>query len=158
VIRLLVALLTAAAIAVPAALSKAPVEPGAPCPTGGALVVYVVSEGVAYRDNLVIAPDGRAALCWGRAKPGAVTGRTTFTVEHRTLLVLETQLDAIDVEHLGPPPAHWPPCCLRRATALVYKGFGIPFGGRPRATAGARSLERAEAILARIIDRHGPEL
>src|SRR5262245_10029310 len=140
-------------------MSKTPVEPThAPCPTGGALVVYYVSEGVAYKDNLVIAPDGRAALCWGRARPGAVTGRTTFTVTQPTLKVLETQLDGIAVEHPGPPPAQWPPCCLKRATVLVYQGFGIPFHGRPRTTAGVQSLHRAQAILERLIDGHGPEL
>jgi hypothetical protein len=149
----------AAAVAVPSAMSRAPVEPSrAPCPTGGALVVYYVNQGVAYKDNLVIEPDGRAALCWGRARPGAVTGRTTFAVANGTMKLLQAALDGIDVEHLGPPPAQWPPCCLKRATILVYRGFGVPYHGQPRTPAGLESLHRAQSILEAIIDRHDPEL
>ena len=63
--RVLTGMLAVAAIAASAATARTPVEPSAPCPTSGALVVYYVTEGVAYRDNLVVALDGRASLCWG---------------------------------------------------------------------------------------------
>jgi hypothetical protein len=155
----LVGLLVLLIAAAPRADARMPVEPsGAPCPTTGALVVYYVSEGVAYKNNLVIGSDGRALLCWGRAKPGAVSGRTTFTVAEPTLQVLKTALDGIGVEHLGPPPAGWPPCCFKRATVLVYKGMGIPFHGLPTSITGKESLHRAKAILERIIERHDPDL
>jgi hypothetical protein len=106
----------------------------------------------------VIAPDGRASLCWARARPAATTGRTTFSVAAPTLKLLQSALDGIGVDHLGPPPAVWPPCCFERATFLVYEGYGVPFHGQPRTTAGAQSLHRAQLILERIIDRHAPEL
>jgi hypothetical protein len=154
----LIGLASLIAIAAPAA-ARMPVEPGgAPCPAAGALVVYYVSEGVAYKNNLVIGSDGRALLCWGRANPGAVTGRSTFTVAQPTLQVLKTALDGIGVEHLGPPPANWPPCCLKRSSVLVYKGTGIPFHGLPASVSGMQSLHRAQTILERIIVRHEPDL
>ena len=69
--RVLMGLLAVAASAASAAAARTPVEPGAPCPAYGALDVYYVTEGVAYKDNLVIAPDGRASLCWGRSRPSS---------------------------------------------------------------------------------------
>ena len=156
--RVLTGLLAVAAIAASAATARTPVEPGAPCPISGALVVYYVTEGVAYKDNLVVAPDGRASLCWGRARPSAMTGRTTFSVAPPTLKALQSALDGIDVEHLGPPPASWPPCCFNRSTFLVYKGLGVPFLGQPRTPAAVQSLHRAQALLEQIVDRHAPEL
>ena len=57
-----------------------------------------------------------------------------------------------------PTPATWPPCCYGRSAALVYRGVGIPYVGRPHTTSGRRALHRARAILDHIIDRHDPDL
>jgi hypothetical protein len=148
----------ALAATVPAALSRMPVEPTTTCRTVGALVVYHVTEGLAYKNDLVIGPDGQASLCWGRSRPLVATGRTTFVLGRPTLEVLRATLDRIDVEHLGPPPPAWPPCCLARTAALVYRGKGIPYHGRPTTATATQALHRAQAILDRIIERHEPDL
>ena len=151
-------LVLALMVAGPPAKARTPEEPTAPCPTAGALVVYTTSQGVAYRNDLVIRPDGHASLCWSRPTPAAVTGRTTFVLTRRTLAVLHAELDRIDVEHLGPPPAQWPPCCYQEARALVYDGTGIPFEGRPQTPEAIQALNHVHAMLGRIIVRHEPEL
>ena len=156
--RFVLAGLVLALLAGAPAKAKTPVEPTPPCPTVGALVVYTTSEGVAYRNDLVIRPDGHASLCWSRPTPAAVTGRTTFVLTRRTLAVLQAELDRIDIEHLGPPPAQWPPCCSRTARALVYEGTGIPFQGRPQTPDAIQALSRVHTMLGRIIVRHEPEL
>ena len=145
-------------VVVPSAVSKTPVEARNLCPTAGAMVVYYVSEGLSFKNDLVIGPDGRAALCWGRGWPTFAAGQTTFVVSRPTLEVLRATLDRIDVEHLGPPPATWPPCCYRRSATLVYGGMGIPYLGLPQTTSARRALHRARAILDRIIERHEPDL
>jgi hypothetical protein len=133
-------------------------SPPPPCPTAGALVVYFASDGLAVGNDLVIAPDGHASLCWARTGPTAMTGRTRFVVAPATLRTLRFQLDRIDVEHLGPPPADWPPSGGGPASALFYRGTGIPYEGRPTSVTAIRALERSEAILDGIVARHAPEL
>jgi hypothetical protein len=145
-------------VVAPAAMSKTPVEARNLCPTAGAMVVYYVSEGLSYKNDLVIGPDGRAALCWGRGWPTFAAGQTTFVLSRPTLEVLRATLERIDVEDLGPPPATWPPCCFRRLATLVYAGMGVPYLGQPRTTSARHALHRAQAILEQIIERHDPDL
>jgi hypothetical protein len=156
----LVALVTvgAAALAVTVPAAPARIEPTATCPTAGALVVYYVTEGLSYKNDLVIGPDGRAALCWSRSRPTVATGQSTFVLSRPTLDVLRATLDRIDVEHLAPPQGAWPPRDFARTAALVYRGMGIPYGGRPSTASAARAFRRAQAILERIIERHEPDL
>ena len=108
----------------------------------------------------MIGEDGHASLCWGRRASSAPSrGRRTFVVPGRTLEVLRETLERIEVEHLGPPPAEWPPCCFRLSRALVYKGTGIPYQGRPQTRRPRlHALNQAQAILGRIIERNEPDL
>ena len=147
-----VALLVAAQLAA----ARTPVERPS-CPVAAALVVYVVRDGLAYENDLVVGRDGRAALCWRRSGPLPASGRTTFVVARPTLEVLRATLERIDVEHLGPPAAHWP-CCLARSAALVYRGVGIPTTGRPVTVTAQVALVRVQSMLDRLIADHEPDL
>jgi hypothetical protein len=144
-VRLLV---TALALACPSALAGA-VAPAhgstslASCPSAGALVAYShLGFWEGFRD-VVIRPDGRVWLCWGRLS----LERDGLVLTDRQLEALKRELGQIETQHLTRPPER--PCveCDQPIAWLIYRGKTLPWSGQQPTKAGLRALRRTEAML-----------